>query len=73
MKKSLFKYVTECNKKGIMPKGLNTSYEWKEVMFGYNDIKTRGATTTVSQTVKSFFEKFGYSAKAECVGWRITE
>jgi len=73
MKKSLFKYVTECNNKGVMPKGLTTPYERSEVMIGYNNIKTKGFTTTICENVKLFFEKFGYSVKAEGIGWKIME
>lgn len=63
MKKSLFEYVTECNKKGIMPKGLTSPYERTEVMVCYNNLVNFGSATTLCENVKKFFEKFGYAVE----------
>lgn len=48
-----------------------TPSEIYEIVQAYNELDTRGFTTTINETIASLYKNYGYIVEAEGVGWKI--
>ena len=55
-----------CGKKTTL-----TPSEIYEIVQAYNELDTKGSTTTIDETIASLYKDYGYIVKAEGIGWKI--
>ena len=55
-----------CGKKTTL-----TPSEIYEIVQAYNELDTKGSTTTIDSTIASLYKDYGYIVKAEGIGWKI--
>ena len=55
-----------CEKKTTL-----TPSEIYEIVQAYNELDTKGSTTTIDETIASLYKDYGYIVKAEGIGWKI--
>ena len=48
-----------------------TPSEIYEIVQAYNELDTKGSTTTIDETIASLYKDYGYIVKAEGIGWKI--
>ena len=48
-----------------------TPSEIYEIVQAYNELDTKGSTTTIDQTIASLYKDYGYIVKVEGIGWKI--
>ena len=48
-----------------------TPSEIYEIVQAYNELDTKGLTTTIDETIASLYKDYGYIVKAEGIGWKI--
>ena len=48
-----------------------TPSEIYEIVQAYNELETKGSTTTIDETIASLYKDYGYIVEAEGVGWKI--
>ena len=48
-----------------------TPSEIYEIAQAYNELDTRGFTTTIDSTIASLYKDYGYIVEAEGIGWKI--
>ena len=48
-----------------------TPSEIYEIVQAYNELDTKGSTTTIDSTIASLYKDYGYIVKAEGIGWKI--
>ena len=48
-----------------------TPSEIYEIVQAYNELDTKGSTTTIDETIASLYKEYGYIVKAEGIGWKI--
>ena len=42
-----------------------------EVSYSFKEIKQRGLVETISENVKNFYQRFGYTVEQYGIGWKI--
>lgn len=55
-----------CGKKTTL-----TPSEIYEIVQAYNELDTKGSTTTIDETIASLYKDYGYIVKVEGIGWKI--
>ena len=55
-----------CGKKTTL-----TPSEIYEIVQAYNELDTKGSTTTIDETIASLYKDYGYIVEAEGIGWKI--
>ena len=55
-----------CGKKTTL-----TPTEIYEIVQAYNELDTKGSTTTIDETIASLYIDYGYIVKVEGIGWKI--
>ena len=48
-----------------------TPSEIYEIVQAYNELDTRGLTTTIDETIASLYKDYGYIVEAEGIGWKV--
>ena len=48
-----------------------TPSEIYEIVQAYNELDTKGSTTTIDETIASLYKDYGYIVEAEGIGWKI--
>ena len=48
-----------------------TPSEIYEIVQAYNELDTKGSTTTIDETIASLYKDYGYIVKVEGIGWKI--
>ena len=48
-----------------------TPSEIYEIVQAYNELDTKGSTTTIDETIASLYKDYGYIVKTEGIGWKI--
>ena len=48
-----------------------TPSEIYEIVQAYNELDTKGFTTTIDETIASLYKDYGYIVKVEGIGWKI--
>ena len=75
--KSLGTYLDKVCVTGDMTTKINgktitlTPSEIYEIVQAYNELDTRGLTTTIDETIASLYKDYGYIVKVEGIGWKI--
>ena len=47
-----------------------TPSEIYEIVQAYNELDTKGSTTTIDETIASLYKDYGYIVEAEGIGWK---
>ena len=55
-----------CEKKTTL-----TPSEIYEIVQAYNELDTKGSTTTIDETIASLYKDYGYIVKVEGIGWKV--
>ena len=55
-----------CGKKTTL-----TPSEIYEIVQAYNELDTKGSTTTIDETIASLYKDYGYIVEAEGIGWKV--
>ena len=55
-----------CGKKTTL-----TPSEIYEIVQAYNELDTKGSTTTIDETIASLYKDYGYIVETEGIGWKI--
>ena len=75
--KSLGAYLGKIYETGDMKTKINgktitlTPSEIYEIVQAYNELDTKGFTTTIDETIASLYKDYGYIVKVEGIGWKI--
>ena len=48
-----------------------TPSEIYEIVQAYNELDTKGSTTTIDETIASLYKDYGYIVEAEGIGWKV--
>ena len=48
-----------------------TPSEIYEIVQAYNELDTKGSTTTIDESIASLYKDYGYIVKVEGIGWKI--
>ena len=48
-----------------------TPSEIYEIVQAYNELDTKGSTTTIDETIASLYKDYGYIVEADGVGWKV--
>ena len=48
-----------------------TPSEIYEIVQAYNELDTKGSTTTIDETIASLYKEYGYIVKVEGIGWKV--
>lgn len=48
-----------------------TSSDVFEILYSFKEIKQRGFVETISENVKNFYQRFGYTVEEYGIGWKI--
>ena len=48
-----------------------TPSEIYEIVQAYNELDTKGSTTTIDETIASLYKEYGYIVETEGIGWKI--
>ena len=55
-----------CEKKTTL-----TPSEIYEIVQAYNELDTKGSTTTIDETIASLYKEYGYIVEVEGIGWKV--
>ena len=48
-----------------------TPSEIYEIVQAYNELDTKGSTTTIDSTIASLYKDYGYIVEVEGIGWKV--